>query len=67
MAKGQVEHVFTHRKLTLFVFSADAAPGRVRRKGFDDHRWLSLSALVELPHGNLTEKVFHLLELPGAT
>ena len=63
-AMGQVEHVFTHRKLTLFVFAAEAAGGRIRRRGFDDHRWLGLSALTDLPHGNLTEKVFRLLEIP---
>ena len=45
---GRVRHLFTHRDLTLHVFSAEALPGRVVRRGFDAHRWVSLAAFSRL-------------------
>jgi A/G-specific adenine glycosylase len=58
---GIVEHAFTHRALRLHVFRALAPPGRVRRAGFDAHRWLAPGALRRLPHGALTAKALTLL------
>jgi len=58
---GAVDHVFTHRVLQLHVFRAQARAGRVRRAGFDAHRWVSPEALARLPHGALTGKALALL------
>jgi A/G-specific adenine glycosylase len=58
---GAVDHVFTHRVLQLHVFRTQARPGRVRRAGFDAHRWVSPEALARLPHGALTAKALALL------
>jgi A/G-specific adenine glycosylase len=60
---GEVEHLFTHRALRLHVYRAEAGPGRVRRSGFDAHRWLAPSALAGLPHGGVTAKALALLGL----
>ncbi|HVH05805.1 MAG TPA: NUDIX domain-containing protein [Myxococcota bacterium] len=60
---GLVEHVFTHRALRLHVFRAEAKAGRVRRAGFDAHRWVSPAAIARLPHGALTAKALALLAL----
>ena len=62
-ACGSVAHVFTHRRLRLHVFRAEAEPGRTQRRGFDDHRWLSPSRFSELPHARLTGKALRLLGL----
>jgi A/G-specific adenine glycosylase len=58
---GEVEHVFTHRALLLHVFRAEAKAGRVRRAGFDAHRWVAPSALAGLPHAAVTAKALTLL------
>jgi A/G-specific adenine glycosylase len=58
---GVVEHGFTHRELRLHVFRADAAAGRVRRDGFDAHRWVGPGALAALPRSRVMEKVLALL------
>jgi A/G-specific adenine glycosylase len=58
---GAVDHVFTHRVLQLHVFRADAGTGRVRRVGFDAHRWVLPEALARLPHGALTGKALAVL------
>jgi A/G-specific adenine glycosylase len=62
---GEVEHVFTHRALRLHVFRADGDAGRVRRDGFDAHRWVAPAALAKLPHGALTAKALALLGVGG--
>jgi len=59
---GEVEHGFTHRRLRLQVFRARAEPGRVKRDGFDAHRWLAPSAVAALPHGGPMRKALALLE-----
>jgi len=59
---GRVQHEFTHRRLTLHLLRAEAVPGRVRRRGFSEHRWLSPSGLRELPCATLTRKALEALE-----
>lgn len=54
--RGWVKHVFTHRVLRLHVFRATAPPGRVRRSGFDAHRWLGRRGLEALPLSTLARK-----------
>ncbi|MBW2271476.1 MAG: A/G-specific adenine glycosylase [Deltaproteobacteria bacterium] len=58
---GEVEHLFTHRRLRLRVFRCHADAGRVRRTDYADHRWLAPSRLAELPHGGPTRKALALL------
>jgi len=55
-ACGEVKHVFTHRVLRLHVFRAAAPAGRVRRAGFDAHRWLHRAGLEALPLSALARK-----------
>jgi A/G-specific adenine glycosylase len=62
---GAVEHVFTHRALRLHVFRAESEDGRVRRTGFDAHRWVSPAAIAKLPHGALTAKALAVLGVGG--
>jgi A/G-specific adenine glycosylase len=57
---GSVQHTFTHRELTLHVFRADVASGRLRRDAFAHHRWLAASRLGELPTATLTRKALRL-------
>ena len=63
---GEVEHVFTHRRLRLHVFRCDTAQGRTRLDGFDAHRWLSTDAMRKLPHGAVTAKALELLLPPSS-
>jgi A/G-specific adenine glycosylase len=58
---GSVEHVFTHRRLVLHVLRCDAAAGRVRRRGFDGHRWLRPQGMSRLATGGPTRKALALL------
>jgi A/G-specific adenine glycosylase len=58
---GEVEHVFTHRKLTLHVYRCNTPTGRTRLAGFDSHKWLSPHAVPALPHGTVTAKALDLL------
>ena len=53
---GAIEHAFTHRLLRLHVYRAKAGAGRVRRIGWDAHRWVSQTALAALPLGGPTRK-----------
>ncbi len=57
---GVVEHVFTHRILSLHVLGATARGGRVRRSGYDAHRWAPLAALHELPLSAVARKALAL-------
>jgi hypothetical protein len=45
----------------LHVFRAAGVSGRVKRRGFDAHRWLAPSGLAALPHGGPTRKALALL------
>jgi A/G-specific adenine glycosylase len=60
-ARGQVEHLFSHRKLKLDVYRAHEALGRVRRSGLAEHRWVAPSSMEKLPHGGPTRKALVLL------
>jgi A/G-specific adenine glycosylase len=53
---GKVKHVFTHRVLTLHVYRAEAMKGRVRRGGYDAHRWCTATALDALPFSTVAAK-----------
>ena len=59
---GRVEHAFTHRLLRLHVYRAGPSEGRVRRTGWDAHRWVSPAALGALPVGGPTRKALTLLD-----
>jgi len=63
-AIGIVEHVFTHRRLTLHVYRASTSTDRIRLDGFAGHKWLAARAISSLPHANLTAKALHLLMPP---
>ncbi|MEM9174476.1 MAG: A/G-specific adenine glycosylase [Myxococcota bacterium] len=64
-AVGSIEHLFTHRRLTLDVFRARLAPGgRVRRSGYVAHKWVAPEAALELAHAGPMRKAMTLL---GAT
>jgi A/G-specific adenine glycosylase len=58
---GEVEHLFTHRRLRLQVFRCEAGGERVRRNDYADHRWLAPARVGDLPHGGPTRKALALL------
>jgi A/G-specific adenine glycosylase len=60
---GSVKHIFSHRRLTLHIYRAQAARGRIRCSGFAQHRWLSAAGFRELPSATLTRKALRLLDL----
>jgi A/G-specific adenine glycosylase len=57
---GEVTHGFTHRKMRLHVYRADASAGRVRLCHADAHRWLPLAALETLPLSAVAKKALAL-------
>jgi A/G-specific adenine glycosylase len=63
-AVGSVEHVFTHRRLTLHVYRASTSTDRIRLDGFEGHKWLAPDALSSLPHAVVTAKALDLLRTP---
>lgn len=63
---GAVEHVFTHRRMRLHVFRCAGVRGRVKLRGFSDHRWVSAASLGNLPQGALTRKALALVAPGGA-
>jgi len=63
---GEIEHLFTHRRLRLHVFRCGPTRGRVRRRDLASHRWLSPAAISRLPHGGPTRKALALLGDRGA-
>jgi len=63
---GAVRHEFTHRHLRLHLFRAQAAPGRVRRAGFDGHRWCAKRAAAELPLSAVARKALALALHPAS-
>ena len=54
---GEVEHVFTHRKLRLLVHEISVAQGEPIAKGYPEVRWVDREALVSVPLSRLTQKV----------
>jgi len=65
-AIGAIQHVFTHRILTLHVFRASTSTDRIRLDGFAGHKWLAPRAISSLPHATLTAKALDLLIPPTA-
>ena len=55
-ALGSVEHVFSHRRLRLHVFRCKPIAGRIRRRAWTAHRWVSPRALDDLAQGGPTRK-----------
>ncbi len=62
---GSVEHVFTHRRLRLHVFRCKPAAGRVRRAGWDAHRWVRRSGLAAMAFGGPARKALALASEHG--
>jgi len=60
-AIGAIEHVFTHRRLTLHVFRASTSTDRIRIDGFAGHKWIAPGAIAALPHARVTAKALDLL------
>ena len=58
---GSVQHVFSHRRLTLHVYRSDTPEGRTRLVGFDAHKWLVPGSIPSLPHAAVTAKALDLL------
>jgi A/G-specific adenine glycosylase len=59
-AIGEVQHQFTHRTLALHVFRAEAKPGRVVRRAYDAHRWVTPAAFARLGASALARKALAL-------
>jgi len=59
---GAIEHAFTHRLLRLHIFRGSAGAGRVRRAGWEAHRWVSAAGLAAMPLGGPTRKALARLE-----
>jgi len=65
---GHVQHLFTHRRLTLEVFRCRAEPGaRVRRKGPVAHKWIRPEDFLDLAHAGSTRKAMSLLGVTDET
>jgi adenine-specific DNA glycosylase len=58
---GTVEHIFTHLKLSLHVFRCGEAPGRVKLRNYQAHKWVSKEKLDDLPQATLARKSLELL------
>jgi A/G-specific adenine glycosylase len=58
---GEIEHLFTHRRLRVHVFRCEEPGGRIQRRDHAAHRWLSPTALGALPQGGPTRKALALL------
>ena len=56
-ALGSVEHLFSHRRLRLHVFRCKPVAGRLRRRGWPAHRWVSPADFDDLAQGGPTRKV----------
>jgi A/G-specific adenine glycosylase len=57
---GAVQHQFTHRTLALHVFRAEAKAGRVARRAYDAHRWVTAAAFGRLGASALARKALAL-------
>jgi len=63
-AVGAIQHVFTHRKLTLHIYRATTSTDRIRLDGFAGHKWISPRAFHSLPHATLTAKALDVVLSP---
>ena len=57
---GAVRHQFTHRTLALHVFRAEAKPGRIVRREYDAHRWVTRGAFAQLGLSAVARRAFAL-------
>ena len=65
---GEVEHLFTHRKLKLEIFRCVAEKGsRLRLDGFVAHEWVRPEALLARAHAGSTRKALTLLGVTDET
>ncbi len=62
--RGQIQHVFTHRRLTLEVFDVTVGDHSLPLSFYTDARWVKPENWGELPISRLTEKVYALTEGP---
>ena len=54
---ASVQHVFTHRRLTLEVYRVTAKTDDLRAHWYTETRWVDRDALDEIPLSRLTQKV----------
>lgn len=52
-----VEHIFTHRRLTLEVYRIASTQGVTRAHWYSEARWVDASSISTLPLSRLTQKV----------
>jgi len=64
---GAVQHLFTHRRLTLQVYRAGSVRGRVRLGGVQASRWVARSSLEALPQAGPMRKALAILGEGSAT
>jgi len=65
-AMGSIEHVFTHRRLTLHLYRASTSTDRIRLDGFAGHKWVAPRAIYDLPHASLTDRALERLVPAGS-
>jgi A/G-specific adenine glycosylase len=58
----QVKHGYTHFKIVMEVFRCRYVSGKVKLKGSDNYRWVSLEELQKFPFPRANLKFMHLLE-----
>ena len=56
-ALATVEHVFTHRKLTLEIYDITHFEGEITPNWYINARWLSAHEMGEIARSRLTDKV----------
>ncbi len=54
---GEVEHIFTHRKLRLVVHGIEVTEGEPAARGYPELRWVDHASVSSLPLSRLTQKV----------
>ena len=54
---ASVQHVFTHRRLTLEVYRVTTSDDALRSHWYTETRWVDRATLEELPLSRLTQKV----------
>lgn len=58
---GEVQHVFSHRRLRLHVFRCGPVRGRIELDGPSSHRWIERDGFPDLPHGAAIRKALAML------
>jgi A/G-specific adenine glycosylase len=58
----QVKHAYTHFSVVMEVFRCRYVSGKVKLKGPEDYRWVSLEDLPRFPFPRANLKFMHLLE-----